>query len=120
MTGGGLAANLARVLPHGLMATVDRSTWSWPAVFSVIAELGGVPQADLERTLNLGVGMVAVVAPEKADEAVAHLNAAGQNAWVMGEVSEYTPEDVAGAGEDFVQGAKGVDGGGVLLRGSYA
>lgn len=120
VTGGGLAANLARVLPHGLMATVDRSTWSWPAVFSVIAELGGVPQADLERTLNLGAGMVAVVAPEKADEAVAHLNASGQSAWVMGEIREYAPEDVAGAGEDFVQGAKGVDGGGVLLRGSYA
>ncbi|GGE75262.1 phosphoribosylformylglycinamidine cyclo-ligase [Nesterenkonia cremea] len=120
VTGGGLAANLARVLPHGLMATVDRSTWSWPAVFSVVAELGGVPQADLERTLNLGVGMVAVVAPEKADAAVAHLNAAGQSAWVMGEVSEYSPEDVSGADDDFVQGAKGVDGGGVLLRGSYA
>ena len=120
VTGGGLAANLARVLPHGLMATVDRSTWSWSAVFSVVAELGGVPQADLERTLNLGVGMVAVVAPEKADAAVAHLNAAGQSAWVMGEVSEYSPEDVSGADDDFVQGAKGVDGGGVLLHGSYA
>ncbi len=120
VTGGGLAANLARVLPHGLMAAVDRSSWSWPAVFSVIAELGSVPQADLERTLNLGVGMVAVVAAEKADDAVAHLNAAGQTAWVMGEVSEYSPEDVSGAGDDFVQGAKGVDGGGVLLRGSYA
>ncbi len=120
VTGGGMAANLARVLPNGLMATVDRSTWSWPAVFSVIAELGSVPQADLERTLNLGVGMVAVVAPKNAAEAVDRLNAAGQTAWVMGEVSEYSPEDVSGAGDDFVQGAKGVDGGGVLLHGSYA
>ncbi|MDS2172862.1 phosphoribosylformylglycinamidine cyclo-ligase [Nesterenkonia sp. CL21] len=120
VTGGGLAANLARVLPAGLLATVDRSTWSWPAVFSLVAELGRVPQADLERTLNLGVGMVAVVAPEQADAAVAQLTAAGQTAWVMGEVSAYSPEDVAGAGEDFVQGAKGVDGGGVLLTGAYA
>lgn len=120
VTGGGLAANLARVLPAGLMATVDRSTWSWPAVFSVVAELGRVPQADLERTLNLGVGMVAVVAPEKAEEALAQLTASGQTAWVLGEVTEYAPEDVAGAGEDFVQGAKGVDGGGVLLTGAYA
>ncbi|MDZ5077094.1 phosphoribosylformylglycinamidine cyclo-ligase [Nesterenkonia sp. HG001] len=120
VTGGGLAANLARVLPAGLMATVERSTWSWPAVFSVVAELGRVPQADLERTLNLGVGMVAVVAPEKAVEALTQLSASGQTAWVMGEVTEYSPEDVAGAGEDFVQGAKGVDGGGVLLTGAYA
>ena len=64
VTGGGLAANLARVLPKGLLATVDRSTWELPAVFKLVAELGGVPQSDLERTLNLGVGMVAIVAPE--------------------------------------------------------
>lgn len=119
VTGGGLAANLARVLPAGLMATVERSTWSWPAVFQVVAELGAVPQADLERTLNLGVGMVAVVAPEHAAEALSTLHSAGQSAWIMGEVSEYSPEDVADAGENFVQGAKGVDGGGVLLTGSY-
>lgn len=120
VTGGGLAANLARVLPTGLMATVDRSTWAWDPVFSVMADLGQVPQADLERTLNLGVGMVAVVAADQADAAVDHLKAAGQKAWIMGTVDQYTPEDVADAGEDFVQGAKGVDGGGVLLTGRHA
>lgn len=121
VTGGGLAANLARVLPAGLMATVNRSTWAWPAVFSVVAQLGRVPQADLERTLNLGVGMVAVVAADSAEDALARLSASGQTAWVMGEISAYSPQDaaVASAGEDFVQGAKGVDGGGVLLTGTY-
>ena len=64
VTGGGLAANLARVLPQGLMATVERDTWSLPPVFRLVGELGRVPQSDLERTLNLGVGMVAVVDPE--------------------------------------------------------
>lgn len=104
------------------MATVDRSTWSWPAVFSLIARLGSVPQADLERTLNLGVGMIAVVAAERAEDAVSMLNAAGQSAWVMGEVSAYSADEsrVAQAGLDFVQGAKGVDGGGVLLTGRYS
>ena len=120
VTGGGMAANVARVLPTGLLATVDRSSWAWPEVFAVLADLGRVPQADLERTLNLGVGMVAVVAADSADDVVDHLNTAGQKAWVMGTVSSYSPEDVAGAGEDFVQGAKGVDGGGVLLSGRYA
>ncbi|WP_120006686.1 phosphoribosylformylglycinamidine cyclo-ligase [Nesterenkonia muleiensis] len=120
VTGGGMAANLARVLPAGLLATVDRSTWAWPEVFSVMAELGRVPQADLERTLNLGVGMIAVVAAEAADGVVARLHAAGQKSWVMGIVDRYSSDDVAGAGEDFIQGAKGVDGGGVLLAGSYA
>lgn len=122
VTGGGLAANLARVLPTGLLATVDRSTWGWQPVFRVLSELGGVPQADAERTWNLGVGMVAVVAAEQADAAIAQLNAAGQRAWVMGEISRYDAADsrITAAGEDFVQGAKGVDGGGVLLTGSYA
>lgn len=119
VTGGGLAANLARVLPQGLMARVNRSTWSLPAVFSTIAQLGNVPQADLERTLNLGVGMVAVVDPAVADRAVELLNAAGMGAWVMGEVDVLDPSASA-AGLDFVQGAKGVDGGAVLLTGNYA
>ena len=61
VTGGGLAANLARVLPRGSFARVDRSTWTPPAVFEVVRELGRVPVADLERTLNLGVGFVAMV-----------------------------------------------------------
>ena len=119
VTGGGLAANLARVLPQGQMATVDRSTWSIPAVFEVIAQLGQVPQADLERTLNLGVGMVAVVAPEAADAAVARLHSRGMSAWVAGSVGPVT-DQAAAAGEDFMQGAKGVDGGAVLLTGEYA
>ena len=119
VTGGGLAANLARVLPQGLMATVERDTWSLPPVFRTVAELGRVPQADLERTLNLGVGMVAVVDPEVADKAISVLSAAGMDAWQMGRISTITDEAGA-AGEDFVQGAKGVDGGAVLMRGQYA
>jgi len=119
VTGGGLAANLARVLPQGLMARVDRSTWSLPAVFRTVAELGNVPQADLERTLNLGVGMVAVVDGAVADRAVELLNALNMGAWVMGGI-EKLDDSASSAGVDFVQGAKGVDGGAVLLTGSYA
>ena len=77
VTGGGLAANLARVLPRGLRAAVDRSTWTPPPVFELVGELGRVPSADLERTLNLGVGMVAVVAGRPADAALARLAARG-------------------------------------------
>src|SRR5215213_6500121 len=60
VTGGGLAANLARVLPPGLAATVDRGGWDVPPVFDLVRRLGQVPWDDLENTLNLGVGMVAV------------------------------------------------------------
>ena len=119
VTGGGLAANLARVLPKGLLATVDRSTWELPAIFKLVAELGGVPQADLERTLNLGVGMVAIVAPDAADAALARLADRGVPAWSMGTVGA---DDVTtSAGDpDYVQGAKGVDGGSVRLVNAYA
>lgn len=119
VTGGGLAANLARVLPQGTMATIDRSTWALPGVFSVMAEAGQVPQADLERTLNLGVGMVAVVAADAVDNALTWLNANGVKSWPIGEVGPLR-DDAAAAGDDFIQGAKGVDGGGVLMHGAYA
>ena len=118
VTGGGLAANLARVLPRGLEARIDRSTWEIPAIFRVVAELGKVPQPDMERTLNLGVGMVAIVDPSVADAAVRHLNDRGVSSWTLGEISEANPPEAPSV--DYVQGAKGVDGGAVRLIGSYA
>ncbi|GAB3256123.1 phosphoribosylformylglycinamidine cyclo-ligase [Arthrobacter pigmenti] len=119
ITGGGLAANLARVLPAGLEATVDRSSWELPAVFQVMSELGQVPLADLERTLNLGVGMVAIVDSSGADATVARLTERGMPAWIMGTVRK-AESPGATASTDYVQGAKGVDGGAVRLVNSYA
>ena len=83
-----------------------------------MSELGSVPLPDLERTLNLGVGMVAVVSAAGADSAVARLNDRGVPAWVMGQVARASHESTDGP--DYVQGAKGVDGGSVRLVGSYA
>ena len=62
VTGGGLAANLARVLPQGMTASIDRTTWSPRPVFGLVQSIGAVAQEEIERTLNMGVGMVAVVA----------------------------------------------------------
>ena len=118
VTGGGLAANLARVLPQGLEGRVDRSTWQIPAIFSLIGSLGQVPLADLERTLNLGVGMIAIVDPAVADAAMNRLNERGISAWIMGDVVKAGTPDLNNP--DYVQGAKGVDGGAVRLYGSYA
>ena len=118
VTGGGLAANLARVLPRGLEGRVDRSTWQIPAIFSLIGSLGQVPLADLERTLNLGVGMIAIVDPAVADAAVSRLNERGISSWIMGDVVKAGTPDLNNP--DYVQGAKGVDGGAVRLYGSYA
>ena len=87
VTGGGLAANLARVMPEELTATLERGTWTPPPIFDVVRRAGGVPQPDLEATLNCGVGMVALLEPERIDAAVALLDGFGIHAWVAGEVS---------------------------------
>ena len=87
VTGGGLANNLARVMPPELKATLDRSTWTPGPVFDVVRKLGDVAQPDLEATLNCGVGMVALVAPDSVDAARARLADLGVEAWVAGEVA---------------------------------
>ncbi|GMA87402.1 hypothetical protein GCM10025868_26520 [Angustibacter aerolatus] len=115
VTGGGLAANLARVLPRGLEALVHRGRWTPAPVFGLVRRLGSVPVPDLERTLNLGVGMVAVVAPDSVDAALARLRARSLDAWVLGEVRAADTDDTSG---DVVQGAKGVDGGAVRMLGT--
>jgi len=84
VTGGGLAGNLARVLPPTVDAVVDRSTWTPPPVFDLVARLGPVAPAEIERTLNVGVGMVAVVPDGPA--AVRLLADRGVPAWVAGEL----------------------------------
>jgi phosphoribosylformylglycinamidine cyclo-ligase len=86
VTGGGLPGNLPRVLPDGLGARVDTSTWDWPEVFTWLAEEGPVADDEMWRTFNCGVGMVAVTAPDDADGATALLRGRGVDAWVMGEV----------------------------------
>ena len=119
VTGGGLAANLARVLPPGTFASIDRSTWTPPAVFTTIGELGRVPALDLERTLNMGVGFAAVVAADQVDVALNALRAKGIDAWVMGEVFDAAAAPVVD-GIEVVSGAKGVDGGSVQVINDFA
>ncbi len=116
VTGGGLAANLARVIPAGLAATVARDAWRLPAIFDAIARAGNVPWHDLESTLNMGVGMVAIVAASDADAVMAASAAAGVQAWELGRV---TADDGRATSGDVVRGAKGVQGGAVYLAGAY-
>ncbi|GAB3485686.1 phosphoribosylformylglycinamidine cyclo-ligase [Amycolatopsis cihanbeyliensis] len=86
VTGGGLEANLARVMPRGLVAELERGTWTPAPVFALIAQLGRVKRPEMERTFNMGVGMVAVVAPEDVDRSLAVLTARHVPAWVLGDV----------------------------------
>ena len=116
ITGGGLAANVARVLPDGLIADVDRSSWTVPPVFSTVRELGSVPWEDLEGTLNLGVGMVAVVEPGVVDAVLRVAEGSEIPAWVLGEVHDAGKYEAQGR---VVSGTKGVDGGAVDIHGTY-
>jgi phosphoribosylformylglycinamidine cyclo-ligase len=86
VTGGGLQANLDRVLPSGLEATIDRTTWTPAPIFDLIAARGGVAPAEMERTFNLGVGMVAVVPAREAQRAIDHLTERGVESWACGEI----------------------------------
>ncbi len=86
ITGGGLAGNLSRVLPAHLDAVVDRSTWTPGPIFDLLAGRGRIAAAEMERTFNMGVGMVAVLAPADADRAGRLLVERGVPAWVAGEV----------------------------------
>lgn len=88
ITGGGLAGNLARVLPGQLDAVVDRGSWSPQPIFQLLAAAGGIGRDALEPAFNLGVGMVAVLAPEHADSALSTLGLRGIPAWRLGEVVE--------------------------------
>lgn len=88
VTGGGLAANLARVIPDGLHAVVDRSTWTPGAVFDLVGRTGKVERLELEKTLNMGVGMIAIVPEESTDVALTALADRGVDAWVAGEITD--------------------------------
>ncbi|OON75619.1 phosphoribosylformylglycinamidine cyclo-ligase [Streptomyces tsukubensis] len=88
ITGGGLAANLARVVPDGLHAVVDRTTWAPGAVFDLVGTAGRVERLELEKTLNMGVGMIAIVPAESVDAALTTLADRGVDAWVAGEITD--------------------------------
>lgn len=86
VTGGGLIDNLPRVLPVNLDARIDTTSWEVPGVFEVLQREGGVERKEMFRAFNMGVGMVAVVERREADAVIEALGAAGEKAWLIGEV----------------------------------
>ncbi|WP_437528664.1 phosphoribosylformylglycinamidine cyclo-ligase [Sorangium sp. So ce726] len=86
ITGGGLPGNLPRVLPEGLGARLDLRSYQRPAVFQVLQRGGPVEEAEMRRTFNLGVGLIAVVEKGAADRAIEAFAKSGEQAWVLGEV----------------------------------
>ena len=86
VTGGGLPDNIARLLPDECDAVVHRGTWPEPRIFAEIQADGDVEDDEMEHVFNLGVGMVAVVAPGDTQRAVDALRVEGIDAWDIGEV----------------------------------
>jgi phosphoribosylformylglycinamidine cyclo-ligase len=97
ITGGGLAANLARVLPPTADAVLERATWQPAPIFSLLADRGNVARPEMEQTFNMGVGMVAVVGADHSDRAIDVLTERGVPAWVLGQIT-------AGSGQVHLTG----------------
>jgi len=94
ITGGGFIDNIPRVLPDTLAAHIDLAAVSVPPVFGWLARVGGMAEREMLRTFNCGVGMLAVVEATEADALVAHLNAAGESAVIVGNLTARTGEPV--------------------------
>jgi phosphoribosylformylglycinamidine cyclo-ligase len=92
ITGGGLANNLARVIPPPLRAVIDRSTWTPAPIFGLVQRVGQITQRDLEATLNMGVGMVIVIPEAGLAVAQQRLADRGIAAWDCGGVSSSTAD----------------------------
>lgn len=95
ITGGGIPGNLPRSLPEGLGARVSVDSWTVPGVFRWLQDLGEVEEPEMRRVFNMGVGMIAVVPPDRVRDVLRHLSDAGEDAWELGSVAE-------GEGVEFV------------------
>ena len=86
ITGGGLLENIPRVLPNHLSAKLNSNSWSQPEIFEWLQKEGDIDSHEMYRVLNCGVGMVVIISKESSRQAIEHLSACGENAWLIGEV----------------------------------
>ena len=97
ITGGGLTENLPRVLPENLGAVIDLNAWKLPAVFQWLAKQGGMAEAEMLKTFNAGIGMIAVVPADQAEAASATLQAQGETVFEIGQVTQQAGVRYTGA-----------------------
>ncbi|MEE4358698.1 MAG: phosphoribosylformylglycinamidine cyclo-ligase [Desulfococcaceae bacterium] len=91
ITGGGIDENIVRTIPHACGVIIESSTWDIPPVFTFLKEAGNVPETEMRRTFNMGIGMIAVVPPASAQDVIGRLRAMGEDACVIGEVISRKP-----------------------------
>ncbi|MDE1477013.1 phosphoribosylformylglycinamidine cyclo-ligase [Xenorhabdus bovienii] len=89
LTGGGFWENIPRVLPENMQAKINASSWQWPAIFTWLQQAGNVNNHEMYRTFNCGVGMIIALPQSLAEQAIEWLNAAGENAWQIGTITEF-------------------------------
>ena len=88
ITGGGFYENIPRALPKNLAAKIERNAVQVLPIFDLIARSGNIPERDMFNTFNMGVGMIVSVDKNDADKAIAAIKAAGEDAYVLGELVE--------------------------------
>jgi len=88
ITGGGIPGNLVRILPEGVDAVVDKGSWEVPPIFGFIQSKGNVPEDEMFRTFNMGIGLCLVVPPELAEEAESLLSEWGEKVYRIGRITE--------------------------------
>ncbi len=86
ITGGGITENLPRVLPRGVSAVIEMGSWQIPSIFEHLQQLGNVPQEEMFRTFNMGLGMLLVVPSKKFKKAQTVLERAGEKAFTIGRI----------------------------------
>lgn len=86
ITGGGIIGNVKRIIPDGLRAEIDWDSWDEPPIFNLLRVKGNIPEDDMRRTFNLGIGLVAVLAPERAQSAIQEFPAELHRPLRVGEV----------------------------------
>ena len=87
-TGGGFIDNIPRILPRGVKAVIDKGSWAMSPIFSFLAENGNIPESEMYRTFNMGIGMMAIVDADLADPIVKSFQDLGESAFIIGETTK--------------------------------
>jgi phosphoribosylformylglycinamidine cyclo-ligase len=88
ITGGGIIGNTSRVLPKGLIIKIDWNRWERPPIFQLIQRSGHVPEHDMRRTFNLGVGLIIIASKKATDKIISVLQKKGEHPFVIGEITQ--------------------------------
>ncbi len=94
ITGGGLLENIPRVLPDDLAAKLDNTSWELPEIFQFLQDAGNIELTEMYRVFNCGVGMVLILSAKESADAIKHLEAQGEKAWLIGEIIKNNGEQV--------------------------